>query len=232
MTLRIASYNVHKAVGLDRRRDPGRVLSVIARTGADIVALQEVDRRLAPRPTVLPRTEILRHTGYEPLGFVANGAPSLGWHGQTILVRRGIGVIAAEGIELPGLEPRGAVMAELETPEGALRVVGVHLALLKRWRLMQIAAIHAAVAARVEMATVIIGDFNDWSTRGSGRALADGFRLHAPGRSFPANRPLGALDRAALGPGVHLRRAEVVSAGAAPIASDHLPILIEVALGD
>ena len=45
--LRIASYNVHKAVGVDYRRSPERIARVIASLKADIVALQEVDRRLA-----------------------------------------------------------------------------------------------------------------------------------------------------------------------------------------
>ena len=43
--LRLASYNIQKAVGLDFRRDPGRILEVINGLGADIVALQEVDKR-------------------------------------------------------------------------------------------------------------------------------------------------------------------------------------------
>ena len=61
--LRIASYNVHKAVGVDYRRSPERIARVIASLKADIVALQEVDRRLAPRPAVLSAASILRESG-------------------------------------------------------------------------------------------------------------------------------------------------------------------------
>jgi len=43
--LRLASYNIHKALGTDGRRDPGRVLEVVNALGADVVALQEADRR-------------------------------------------------------------------------------------------------------------------------------------------------------------------------------------------
>ena len=47
---------------------------------------------------------------------------------------------------LPGLEPRGTIPAERETPWGQLRGIGVHLALLSRSRRMQLAAIVAALS--------------------------------------------------------------------------------------
>ncbi|WP_264772091.1 endonuclease/exonuclease/phosphatase family protein [Defluviimonas salinarum] len=223
MMLRLASYNVHKCLGLDRRRLPRRVLSVINAVGADILALQEVDHRLAPRPAALPHRLIERETDYTVPPFALDG-PSLGWHGQTILVRREIEVTALRRIALPGLEPRGAVLLEAETTAGAIRVVGVHLGLIRRYRTMQIAAIRAAIGRRTAMPTAILGDYNDWSVRGSGEALAPEFRLHAPGASFPAARPIAPLDRIALGPGLHLVDAGVHASAPARIASDHLPI--------
>ena len=44
-----ASYNIHKCVGVDRRFDPERVAAVIAEVGADVIALQEADRRFGDR---------------------------------------------------------------------------------------------------------------------------------------------------------------------------------------
>lgn len=58
MQLTFASYNVHKSVGLDRRRDPERILSVLHEIDADIIALQEVDRRIGDRASTIPRAEI------------------------------------------------------------------------------------------------------------------------------------------------------------------------------
>ena len=58
--IRVASYNLHKCVGLDRRRDPHRVARVLAGLSADVIAVQEIDRRLPPRPTALPRAVIER----------------------------------------------------------------------------------------------------------------------------------------------------------------------------
>ena len=49
MHLRIASYNVHKCIGLDRKHDPERVLRGLCAMDADIIALQEADRRFGAR---------------------------------------------------------------------------------------------------------------------------------------------------------------------------------------
>ncbi len=229
MKLRLASYNVHKCVGLDRRRMPARIADVVSALRADIVALQEVDHRLAPRRAALPRKLIEDATGLSSLPFAPEG-PSLGWHGQTLLVRADLNVTAIRRIFLPGLEPRGAVLAEIDTIAGPLRVVGVHLGLIRRYRSMQLAAIRAAIGRRAPMPTAILGDFNDWSARGGAEALGPDFRLHAPGRSFPAAGPLGALDRVALGHGLHLHDAGVHRAAPARIASDHLPVWTDIRL--
>jgi endonuclease/exonuclease/phosphatase family metal-dependent hydrolase len=43
MRLRVASYNIHRAIGRDGRYEPGRILRVAQELNADIIALQEVD---------------------------------------------------------------------------------------------------------------------------------------------------------------------------------------------
>ncbi|WP_347310203.1 endonuclease/exonuclease/phosphatase family protein [Defluviimonas sp. SAOS-178_SWC] len=227
MNVRLASYNVHKCVGLDRLRIPERVIAVVNALDADIVALQEVDLRLPPRPTALPYALIEQETDFGILPFALDG-PSLGWHGQTILVRKGISVDKIRRIALPGLEPRGAILAEISSRAGPYRVVGVHLGLIRRYRSMQLAAIRAAIGRRGEMPTAILGDYNDWTARGGAEALGPGFRLHAPGRSYPAAGPIGALDRIALSDGLHMSRAGVFGGTPARVASDHLPIWADI----
>ena len=51
---RLVGAKVRKAVGLDWRRDPRRIIRVLEALDADIVALQEADKRLGSRPAVLP----------------------------------------------------------------------------------------------------------------------------------------------------------------------------------
>lgn len=229
MVLRIASYNIHKCLGFDRRRRPDRTLAVLGALGADILALQEVDHRLGPRPATLRREQVEAATGLRALPF-ALGPVSLGWHGQVILARPGDRLANLRRIELPGLEPRGALMADLDTDHGPLRIVGLHLGLLRRYRRMQIAAIAAFLSHQSARPTVLIGDFNEWSPRGGGEPLGPGFHVHAPGPSFPAARPVARLDRIAVGPGVHLADAGVHDSAHAPMASDHLPIWADIGL--
>lgn len=227
MKLRLASYNVHKCVGLDRRRDPGRILDVINALRADIVALQEVDLRLGARPAALPLHLVEHETDFHVPDF-APESPSLGWHGQAILVRRGITVRSIRRIALPGLEPRGALWAELSQSGASFRIVAAHLGLLRRNRMAQLHRLVGAVAAGAAMPTAIMGDFNEWSSRNGMEPLTGGYSVHAPGASFPAVRPFGPLDRVALSAGWSLLGLGVHRDAPARIASDHLPVWADV----
>ena len=66
-TITIASYNMHKAVGLDRRRDPVRVLDVLREIDADVVALQEADKRFGGRASAVPHELIDSRGIYKPV---------------------------------------------------------------------------------------------------------------------------------------------------------------------
>ncbi len=226
--LRIVSYNVRKARGLDQRRDPDRILQVINQIDADIVVLQEADRRLGPRRAALPRALIAERTDYRVAPVARNGV-SLGWHGNAVLHRPGIAVRRVLHIALPGLEPRGAVALEMEVQPGApLALVATHLGLRRRDRLRQQARILAHLPKG--MPAVVAGDFNEWSPRLGLEPFDHALKVHAPGHSYHARRPLAALDRFALSPGIALRAAGVAAGGQAARASDHLPIWAELSL--
>jgi endonuclease/exonuclease/phosphatase family metal-dependent hydrolase len=231
MRLRLASYNIQKAVGVDLRRDPTRVLEVINSLGADVVALQEADQRLGARPSALPRFLIEQETDFHVADLAENDV-SLGWHGNAVLVRKGLAVTGTERIPLPGLEPRGAVRVELGEGDDRLSVIGTHLGLLRRWRRRQVRVLHDHVAAEAIDRTVILGDFNEWSRRAGLEPLGSRFHLVAPGRTFHAARPVAALDRAALGPGLRLLDAGVAETPRARAASDHLPIWVDAERAD
>ena len=229
-TLRIASYNIHKAVGTDRKRRPDRIYDVISSLHADIVVLQEADLRLGPRQSALDIGALTQHTGLTPLG-VAKNAVSLGWHGNALLFGPAIKVQEIHQLDLPGVEPRGAIIADLATPQGGLRVVGVHLGLLRGSRRKQLTTVVQHLESLPPRPTVITGDFNEWSmTVGLGR-LAKHFSLHAPGRSFHARRPVAALDRIAVNEAVTLATMGVFRDALAAVASDHLPIWADLRLG-
>jgi endonuclease/exonuclease/phosphatase family metal-dependent hydrolase len=222
----LTTWNLQKCVGMDLRRNPGRTLDVLAETGAQLAVLQEVDKRLPPRPAALPR-EMVRAAGWRVLDFspLGPGGPSLGWHGNTMLARPGIGVISLHRLDLPGFEPRGAIRAELDTPLGPLRVIGTHLGLRRRDRLRQLHALSQMLERLEDRPTVLAGDINEWrSITTLGHVIRQLRFLDSP-PSYPAPRPLGALDRIALSPHLSATRPKTHVAQPARIASDHLPLV-------
>ena len=227
--LRLASYNLQKCVGLDLRRRPDRSLGVIDALGADVVVLQEADKRLAPRPAALP-AHMARDAGWHVVDLDTPGG-SLGWHGNAMLIGASLRVLNTGHLDLPGLEPRGAIRVELETALGPLRVIGVHLGLVKRYRLLQLAAIMRALRTLPQMPTVVAGDFNDW---GAGRDLdaqVPGLRFVPPVPSFPSPRPVAALDRFLISDDLRMQGSGVHVARPARIASDHLPVWVDLVRG-
>lgn len=224
--LRLASYNIRKAVGLDWKRDPGRILHIIADFNADIVVLQEADKRLGPRPSVLSRSIIREELGFDVAPLAVNPV-SLGWHGNAVLVRAGLHIARTERIELPGIEPRGAVLVQVATELGEVNVVGVHLGLRRRCRISQVRAIRRHLGEEREPRSVIVGDFNEWNSDVLG-PLSD-LSITEPGRSFHAALPMLSLDRIVHGPGLRLVDAGVVQTPLTRRASDHLPIWCDLA---
>lgn len=226
--LKIGSFNIRAGLGTDWRRQPVRVLDQINRMAPDVIALQEADFRMGARPPALPPALIREHTDLVPLPIGANGI-SLGWHGNAILTRPEITLAELHRIDLPGAEPRGAVIADLvnaDDPAFHLRLVAVHLGLLRRSRRQQLDHIRASLAQLPHRPTVILGDFNEWSNvRGLGR-VAKHFNLHTPPATFPAVLPRLSLDRMVATPDVSLRFLDVAR-GQFPYPSDHVPILAE-----
>ena len=224
MQLTFASYNIHKAVGVDGRRDPDRIIRVLHELAADVVALQEADRRFGERETVLPRA-LLEEAHWQVVP-VAERPRSIGWHGNALLVRNGITVRHSEIVPLPTLEPRGAVLADLLIEGRALRVIGTHLDLSGLWRRRQIRALLARLdGAEHHLPTVLMGDFNQWSDRGALSEFAfHHHRLVKTPPSFHSNRPVARLDRIIVSHEIEVEEADAHVSDLSRRASDHLPL--------
>ena len=250
-TITVASYNMRKAIGTDRRRNPHRVLEVLKEIDADIVALQEADKRFGGRASAVPHELIDDHGLYKPVRFgMRHKRPlekarqraeqmlkvdtrNIGWHGNALLVKHDVAILDCSPVELPTLEPRGAVMAELLLPgDRPFRVVGMHLDLSGLWRRRQMRAILDAIAARPQkMPTVLMGDTNEWRVAaGCLTDLPDDYRIADTGLSFHARHPLAALDRIICNSQLTIEAAGVHMSEAARRASDHLPIWARVVL--
>lgn len=223
--LRIASYNLQKCVGLDLRRRPDRSLQVIEDLRAQIVVLQEADKRLPPRPAALPHA-MAQARGWQVVDF---GEPpgSLGWFGNAMLLRPGFEVLDIDVFGLPGLEPRGAIRADLHTPLGPLRVVGTHLGLIRRDRVRQLHAITNHLERLAPLPTVLAGDFNEWGQTGALDHVTPGLQILPAKPSFPSPRPIAPLDRFAISPDLFAIDQGTHQDRPARVASDHLPVWLD-----
>ena len=227
--LKVATYNIRKCIGTDRRRDPERVLAVLREIDADVVALQEADRRFGLRASAIPHHSFLENSDYVPVDF-GGRAHGIGWHGNALLVRKGIEVRHAQPLIIPTLEPRGAVVAELRINGSALRILGAHLDLSGLWRRRQIRAILAHLdAVTHHMPTVIMGDFNQWSDRGALSEFAfHHHRLVKTPPSFHSRKPMARLDRIIVSHDIVVNAADAHNSALAKLASDNLPLWAQI----
>jgi endonuclease/exonuclease/phosphatase family metal-dependent hydrolase len=220
----VASYNIHKCVGTDGRFEPTRIAAVIAEMDADVVAIQEADRRFGRRQGLLDIEALGRETGLSliPTSEKADGH---GWHGNALLLRKGT-VSDMRRLALPGAEPRGALVVDLDLPAGPLRLVAAHLGLLRRSRRWQVRSILDAIEHGPRMPILLVGDFNEWrpGRKSSLHELRPVFGpLSHSHFSFPSYFPVAALDRVIGTPGL-VTAMEVHASKLAQVASDHLPL--------
>ncbi|WP_323036633.1 endonuclease/exonuclease/phosphatase family protein [Pararhodobacter sp.] len=232
--LTVGSYNIHKGVGSDYRRDPRRTISVIRELAADIVALQEVDRRFGDRRGVLDLQALNDATGLSPIPLSDRLAElAHGWHGNLILFRNAQ-FESAHVISLPGLEPRGAIVANLTYRGHRLRVIAAHLGLLKGSRKTQSQRLAEEIGD--DSATVMMGDLNEWR-QGEGcslTALKAGLKAEENAQtvpSFPARRPTLSLDRIIGCTAAQITNLRPHDTPLSRLASDHLPIRADIRLG-
>ncbi|MGM0583415.1 MAG: endonuclease/exonuclease/phosphatase family protein [Pseudomonadota bacterium] len=228
MQFRVATYNIRKSVGLDRRRRPDRILTVLEEIGADIVALQEVDRRFGERESTLP-VRALEEAGWRPV-HPGLRPRSLGWHGNAILLGPAARAERARGLDLPGLEPRGAVVADVTLHGRRLRALGMHLGLTGGPRRRQAARLLAEAEAHPRRPAVLMGDTNEWRDfAGCLEMFGERHTLSPPAPTFHTRMPVAALDRIAVSEGLVFRASGVHDTGAARRASDHLPLWADLA---
>ena len=220
----VASYNIHKCVGTDGRFDPSRIAAVIAELDADVVAIQEADERFGRRCGLLD-LKALEHQTSLTLVPTSKSADGHGWHGNALLLKSGI-VENMRRLNLPGAEPRGALLVDLKLPVGPLRLVAAHLGLLRRSRRWQIRSILNAIEEGPSMPVLLLGDLNEW--RPGGRSSLHALRpvfgpLSHEHFSFPSYFPVIALDRVIGSPGL-VSSLAVHDSPLARVASDHLPL--------
>lgn len=220
----VASWNIHKGVGADRRRDLFRTAEVMQEICPDVMALQEADRRFGDRAGLLDLEHVRAQCGLVAV-LPDTPGPSHGWHGNLLFVRDAA-IDDIHPLSLPGFEPRGALLADLTVRGHALRVVGVHFGLLATSRRAQCHALLDRLSRMPPRPTLLMGDMNEWRTgpNASIAALDRWFHAPTPVRSFPARLPVLPLDRMLASRDAILSDLRAHDTALARRASDHLPI--------
>jgi endonuclease/exonuclease/phosphatase family metal-dependent hydrolase len=223
--LTIATYNIHAAVGRDGRFAPERIGQVVNELNADVVALQEVPLGGANSPNVL-------HILQEATGLAAAEGPTRSGngcrYGNAVLSRYPITSVRSIDLSFGRREPRGALDADLDCHGNRLRVVATHLGLRPAERRDQVARLLQAFDTD-QMPVILLGDINEWFVWGRPlRRLVSHFQPVPAPNTFPAGRPVFALDRIWIRPRHRLVNVRVHTSALARIASDHLPLIARI----
>jgi endonuclease/exonuclease/phosphatase family metal-dependent hydrolase len=225
----IASYNIHRGVGLDRRRDLDRIGAVIAEMQPDVVGLQEVIREDATDHRD-QAAYLASKLGMEVVMGETRTLLDGGLYGNAVLTR--LPVLGSSRCDLSwrAREPRGCVRVDLGVDGTAVHVFNCHfgLALRERREQFRILARFIKDAQSLAGPRVLMGDFNEWHTgpitRGMRREFSSPMRRMR--RTHPSWFPLFALDRIYWDVELEGQEFRVHRSKLARVASDHLPIVV------
>jgi endonuclease/exonuclease/phosphatase family metal-dependent hydrolase len=239
--MRLVTWNIHGGLGRDGRYDLGRIAALLEEMRCDVAALQEVgDPHRTDR-----HGEVADHAAWlgRKLGWFVAYGPNLVLAGQpygnAILSRYKIASAQNYDLSVRGREPRGCLRADLELPDGrSLHLFDLHLGLSGGERRKQAAMLLSADLLRDTALTspmVVCGDFNLWSPLPG--PILRLLRLHlrdaaalarARRATYPSLWPILRLDRAYVDDGVQVLACGVVNDPRTRMASDHLPLWVEL----
>lgn len=231
--LRVLTFNIHHAEGVDGKLDVARIAQLVRDTKADVVGLQEVDRGVERSGRRDLLKEIADLSGMR-FAFGKNIDHQGGDYGNAVLTTR---PIVSEGNKLlpvvDGGEQRGVLQVVLDVDGTKVLVLNTHLDHRREdaQRLASATAILEMLPGWGDGPALAIGDFNDvpgsatharlvtsfidvWAAVGQG----DGFTI-------PVEAPNRRIDWI-LARGFEPVRAEVLKTD----ASDHLPVVATLRL--
>jgi len=245
--LRLLTYNIHRAIGLDRRFRPDRVARILIEHDADVVLLQEVDEGVPRSREIDLARELAEMAGYPHVAVGHNVRLPKGRYGNATLSRHPIIKERNLDLTIGRRKRRGCQHTELFVagPTGrshTLEVFNLHLGLSARERAKQISVLSQSTelaGVSTNVACVVAGDFNDWRSllrpilteSLSFRCATD--RRHGPDhalRTFPAVFPRGPLDRIYYRGPLRLLWAHRCRLRLSRVASDHIPIIAQFEL--
>lgn len=242
VSLRLMTYNVHSCIGMDGRVSSERIARVIARHRPDVVALQELDIG-RERTRAIDQAKVIAEK--LKMNFHFHPAYSLEEekYGDAILSRYPMHLIRAGALprmrNTRYLEPRGAIWVEIELLGLKIQIINTHLSIWGRECLLQAQALLGPDwigNATCQAPVILLGDFN--AAPGSSIVKSIKTRLrdaqlhlekHEPLKTWLGRYPLSRIDYVFVSPEIKIKSVEVPRTALERVASDHLPLLAEVA---
>jgi endonuclease/exonuclease/phosphatase family metal-dependent hydrolase len=233
--LRIATYNIHRCRGMDRRVAPARIVEVLRNIDADVVALQEV---VGAGPEGSGQAEEIGAA--LGMGWVMACVRLLRQHqfGNVVLSRHPIVHHSQYDLSWRTCEPRACQRADVEIGGQIVRIYNVHLGTAVLERRYQAGRLASYVHDhRVAPPKIILGDFNEWMRGLATKTLSSLFEsvdiaAHLKRRrTYPGLFPVVHLDHIYYEGHVEVRRVEMPRTGKALMASDHLPLIADLRIG-
>lgn len=221
------SYNIHRCVGTDGKRDLQRVAAVIQDTKADIIGLQEVDFNPAGEKKSHQLDFLAEVTGMKAVAGPTKRRADIEF-GNALLTRWKITHVRFHDLTVVRRQPRGVIDAEIVCKGKIVRVLVTHFGLALNERRRQARSLLKILRQQKAnyALTLVIGDINEWRPRGFALYSLDGHMGKAPSRrSFPSFFPVFALDRIWVKPRTALLQVKIAHSSLARTASDHLPVL-------
>jgi len=233
---RIATYNIHKAQGLDGRVRVERIARVLAEIDADIIALQEVVSEEGRSIEHHQASYLAEQFGY----FCAIGETRKhrgAIYGNVTLSRWKFELVRPVDLTVPGREERGALRTDIRLDDRLLHIFNLHLGTAHAERKSQaVRLVDEEVLRAIDISgpRVVLGDFNEWthglvtqklSAEFQGTRLINHVRRT---RAYPAVLPLLNLDHIYLDEQLRIQKAFYHRKPLSLIASDHLPLVADV----
>jgi endonuclease/exonuclease/phosphatase family metal-dependent hydrolase len=235
-TLRIATYNIHKCVGIDRKYSPERIVDVIRELDADVVAMQEVLAHSKSNPRDHQAEFIAKELGME-FRMGENRKINGGEYGNVTLSRFPISSYCNHDITVSKYEPRGCLHSEISVNGGgSLHFINVHMGTSyfeRRKQVHKMLAEHVIDHPELVGRRIVAGDFNEWINGVTTRLFRSNFNSVDPkihlgrARTFPGILPILHLDHVYFDDAFRLMSARLHKSRKALVASDHLPIVAE-----
>jgi len=241
--LRVMTYNIHGCVGADRDVNPGKIAAIIADLDVDIVALQEVD---GGHPTREYRNQAQMIAGVLGMGHIYFPVEQDGLRRFGLAVLSRFPIVVFDQVRLPNVYPllnprrRGALRTILETPAGRVYLINTHLSLFRLERRLQLTALMTGddvTAVPANEPLVFCGDLNSGPSSDTykqvSRLLADVQTASNNGpveATFHAKSPFFRIDHIFVSSHFTPLKTEVRKTADTAVASDHLPLVVDLTL--